>query len=258
MNDTICIIPARMASSRFPGKPLATIVGLPMILHVLERCRRADGLGRVVVATCDREIFDAVKAYGGEAVMTADTHPGCVDRTEEAIEILAPGISPDALVLMVQGDEILVTPEMVTRVVSRYRDRPAPVVNLASRIAATDDHDDPNRVKVVCAPDGRALCFSRAPIPSRFRSDDVPMYQQTGVIGFSAGFLKTFGQLARTPLEMAEQIDMMRTLEHGFEVQMIFTDDVTFGVDTPADLARAESVLADDPITQGYLATAND
>ncbi len=228
-------------------------MGLALVLHVLERCQRADELSRVVVATCDREIFDAVTAHGSEAVMTADSHPGCVDRTEEAVDILAPELADDDLVLMVQGDEILVSPAMIDRVVSRYREQQAPVVNLASRITNRRDHDDPNTVKVVAAPDGRALYFSRAPIPSRFRSDDVPMYQQTGVIGFSASFLRIFGTLSRTPLEIAEQIDMMRTLEHGYEVQLVFTETKTLGVDTPADLARAEEILAGDPIAQSYL-----
>jgi len=258
MGDALCIIPARMASSRFPGKPLAPLLGLALVLHVLERCRGADQLSRVVVATCDREIFDAVIAYGGEAVMTADSHPGCVDRTEEAVDILAPELADEDLVLMVQGDEILVSPEMINRVVSRYRQQQAPVVNLASRIGDPRDHDDPNTVKVVAAPDGRALYFSRAPIPSRFRSDEVPMYQQTGVIGFSASFLRTFGTLSRTPLEIAEQIDMMRALEHGYEIQLVFTESETLGVDTPVDLARAEAILATDPIAQSYLGNPHE
>ncbi len=253
MADALCIIPARMASSRFPGKPLKPILGLALVLHVLDRCRRAQALGRVVVATCDQEIIDAVIAHGGEAVMTADSHPGCVDRTEEAVDILAPDLADEDLVLMVQGDEILVSPDMIDRVVSRYGERRAPVVNLASRIGDVRDHDDPNTVKAVAAPDGRALYFSRAPIPSRFRSDDVPMYQQTGVIGFSAGFLRTFGHLPRTPMEQSEQIDMMRALEHGYEVQLVFTKTETLGVDTPADLFRAEKILAADPVAQSYL-----
>ena len=253
MTKNICIIPARMASGRFPGKPLAPLLGLALILHVWERCRLADGLDRIVVATCDEEIKAAVEARGGEAVMTADTHPGCVDRTEEAIDILCPDITDDAFVLMVQGDEVLIAPDMIAGVLDAYAATKAPVVNLVSKIESNNDHDDPNVVKVVATPNGRALYFSRAPIPSRSRADAVPMHQQTGVIGFAAGFLKTFGTLERTPLEKIEHIDMMRTLEHGYPIQLVAIDRETLGVDTPADLQRAEGILAADPLTATYL-----
>jgi len=258
MTETICIIPARMASGRFPGKPLEPLLGLALVLHVWERCRRAEGLDRIVVATCDEEIRAAVEARGGEAVMTADTHPGCVDRTEEAIDILRPDLADDAFVLMVQGDEILIAPDMIAGILAAYEKTRAPVVNLVSRIDKEADHDDPNVVKAVAAPDGRALYFSRAPIPSRSRADDVPMWQQTGVIGLSAGFLKTFGRLERTPLEMIEHIDMMRTLEHGYPIQLVSIDRETLGVDTPADRDRAEGILAADPLTAEYLGALND
>lgn len=251
---TVCIIPARMASSRYPGKPLAPLLGLPLILHVWERCRLADGLDRIVVATCDQAIFDAVAARGGEAVMTADSHPGCVDRTVEAIENLGEALSDDDLVLMVQGDEILVTPDMLSRVVTAYRATKAPVVNLASAILNEADHNDINVVKVCGAPDGRALFYSRSPIPSKSRAKKpVNIYQQTGVIGFSHTFLKRFGELPRTPLEEAEQIDMLRTLEHNYEIRLVTTEVETIGVDTPEDRDRAERILAEDPVTKTYM-----
>ena len=255
MTEALCIIPARMASSRFPGKPLKPLLGLPLILHVYERCRRSTRPMRTVVATCDEEIRAAVVAHGGEAVMTADSHPGCVDRTDEAVRLLAAGAPDDSLVLMVQGDEVLVTPEMIDAVVADYAAGKAPVVNLASRIARIEDHDDPNTVKVVADMAGNALFFSRAPIPSRARTTNVPMYQQTGVIGFAKSFVHRFGALPRTPIEMAEGIDMLRVLEHGLKVRVVFTDRETIGVDTPADLARAERILRSDPVTRTYLKT---
>ena len=251
---SICIIPARMASSRFPGKPMVGLLGLPLVLHVWQRCRLAKGLDRVVVATCDQVIFDAVTAAGGEAVMTADSHPGCVDRTVEAIANLGLDLADDDLVLMVQGDEVMVTPEMLAQVVQTYQATKAPVVNLASAITKPADHDDPNCVKVCSAPDGRALFYSRSPIPSRFRmTGTFKAYQQTGIIAFSKSFLVTFGALERTPLEMAEQIDMLRTLEHGYPIRIVKTETETIGVDTPADLKRGEEMLAADPTTSRYL-----
>ncbi|MBC7952344.1 MAG: 3-deoxy-manno-octulosonate cytidylyltransferase [Rhodospirillaceae bacterium] len=251
---TVCIIPARMASSRFPNKPLAPMLGMALVLHVWHRCRLASGLDHVVVATCDEAIADAVRAQGGEAVMTADTHPGCVDRTVEAVTKLYPDLADDDLVLMVQGDEVMVTPQMIESMVEVYSRTKAPVVNLASVITSAADQDDPNCVKVCAAPDGRALFFSRAPIPSRWRAQGpVPAYQQTGVIGFSHAFLQTFGTLERTPLEMIEQIDMLRTLEHGYPIQIVTVGVETVGVDTPADLKRGEDMLRADPVTRLYM-----
>lgn len=249
----LCIIPARMASSRYPGKPLAQLLGLPLVLHVWERCRLSEKVDRAVIATCDEEIKAAAEKRGAEVVMTADTHPGCVDRTEEAIDKIAQNLADDDLVLMVQGDEVLVTPAMMDAVISMYEETRAPVVNLASVIADVRDHDDPNVVKVAVAPDGRALFFSRSPIPSRVRAARPPMFQQTGVIGFSKAFLKTFSRLPRTPLEECEGIDMLRTLEHGYEIRVVTTDQPTLGVDTPGERDRAEALLVADSITNKYI-----
>ena len=246
-----------MASSRFPGKPLEPILGLPLVLHVYERCRLCARLDRVVVATCDEEIRAACQAHGAEAVMTADTHPGCVDRTDEAVRIIGADLADDDLVLMVQGDEILVTPEMLSDMVAAFAASAAPVVNLASRLYGDEEFADVNAVKVVMAPDGDALYFSRAAIPSRARDprDDAafPMYQQTGVIGFSKAFVHRFGEMPQTPMETVERIDMLRVLEHGLSVRMVTTECRTIGVDTPADQARAAEALAADPTTRRYL-----
>lgn len=251
---TVCVIPARMASSRFPNKPLAPLLGLPLVLHVWERCRLAKSVDRVVVATCDREIAEAVTARGGEAVMTADTHPGCVDRTVECIENLKLGLTGDDLVLMVQGDEVMVAPQMLDDMVAAYAASRAPVVNLACAITDPADHDDANVVKVCADLQGRALFFSRAAIPSRSRSKSaVPMWQQTGVIAFSRDFLDRFGTLERTPLELAEQVDMLRTLEHGYPIRLVFTDTKLLGVDVPDDIGRGEAMLRADPVTRLYL-----
>ena len=250
---SVCVIPARMGSSRYPGKPLAPLLGLPLVLHVWQRCRLDEVFDWVVIATCDTEIEEAAAAAGANVVMTADTHERATDRTEEAIENMNLGLADEDFVLMVQGDEVLVNPEMNGVIVQNYQDHRPDVVNLVSRLYRAEDHEDPNTVKVVSAPGGDALYFSRAPIPSRSRSDNPPAYQQTGVIGFSWSFLKKFSSLPQTPLEKIESVDMLRVLEHGYPLKFVFTDVETIGVDTPTDLARAEAVLKDDPFTSRYL-----
>lgn len=256
MTRAVCIIPARMASSRFPGKPLAPLLGMPLILHVWHRCRLCPGFERVVVATCDREIAREVEAAGGETVMTASSHERATDRVQEAMATLAMGLADEDLVVMVQGDEALMNPELASMIIDAYlRDHPA-VVNLGSRLHRLEDHDDSNTVKVVADPNGRVLYFSRAPIPSRARVKDVKGYQQTGVMGFAAAFLDQFSALPQTPLEIVESVDMLRVIEHGLPITLVRTETETIGVDTPSDLARAEVLMRDDPVTAKYLKTA--
>ena len=255
---SVCIIPARMGSSRFPGKPLQKILGLPMILHLYERCRLFKGFERVVVATCDSEIFELIEDYGGEVVMTAETHERCTDRTYEAVKVLELDLKSSDFVLMVQGDEILVSPRMLEKMVNTFAQKQAPAINVVSRLTDSVSHDDPNTVKVVANSEGRAIYLSRAPIPSRSRSDLVPMYQQTGIIGFSAAFLKKFGELEPTPLEIVESIDMLRVIEHNLTLNLVFIDSETVGVDTKADLKRAESLLRSDSFIKQYLASAQE
>lgn len=257
MTRIVCAIPARLAASRFPNKPLANILGMPLILHVWNRCRLFTQFERIVVATCDRAIRDCVENAGGEVVMTADSHERATDRVQEAIQKLDLGLEGQDLVVMVQGDEALTTPDVIAEVVNAYeRDHPA-VVNLGSRLYRQEDHDDPNTVKVVTDPSGRALYFSRAPIPSRTRVRDVPAYQQTGVMGFSAEFLNRFSSLPQTPLEQIESVDMLRVLEHGLPLSVVHIETETVGVDTPHDLARAESLLRADPLTAAYLGSVS-
>jgi 3-deoxy-manno-octulosonate cytidylyltransferase (CMP-KDO synthetase) len=251
---SICVIPARMASSRLPGKPLKPLLGMPLIQHVYLRCRLYDGFERVIVATCDTEIAESIRAVGGEAVMTADTHERCTDRVQEAIDGLDLGLEDRDLVLMVQGDEILVSPDMLAETARRYAQTGAPVVNLVSRLYRAEDQDDVNAVKAVVAPDDRILYFSRAAVPSRARAKSgPPVYQQTGVIAFRPSLLTAFSSLPQTPLEQIESCDMLRLLEHNMPVYAVRTEIETIGVDTPSDHARAEKALAADPLTARYL-----
>ena len=253
MTGPICIIPARMGSSRFPGKPLKPMLGLALILHIHDRCRLYDGLSHVSVAACDAEIYDAVIAHGGEAIMTADSHERCTDRVQEAVAARYPDAQDDTVVVMVQGDEVLVSPIMIEDVVAAQNRSGAPAINLGSRLYRPEDHDDPNTVKIVAAPDGRVLYFSRAAIPSRARTATVPMYQQTGIMAFTWGFLKRFSALQPTPLEDIESVDMLRVLEHGHALYAVFTETETIGIDTQQDLTRGEGLLRDDPLTRQYL-----
>mgnify|MGYP001806240322 CR=1 FL=1 len=249
----VCVIPARMGSSRFPGKPLIPLLGLPLVIHVAQRCRLYRGFERVILATCDQEIIDAARTHGFEAVMTSDRHERCTDRVEEAVATLKLDLGDDDVVAMVQGDEVLVTPRMIADVVETQVARREPVVNLASRLYRPEDMADINTVKVVAAPDGRALYFSRAAIPSRGRAPDAACYQQTGVMAFAPSFLARFAQLPPTPLEIIESCDMLRLLEHGLTVRIILTETETIGIDTPADRDRGENMLRADPTTSLYL-----
>jgi 3-deoxy-manno-octulosonate cytidylyltransferase (CMP-KDO synthetase) len=256
MTAPVCIIPVRMNSSRFPGKPLVPLLGMPMVLHIYARCRLAAKLGPVVVATCDQEIKTACEDFGATVVMTDESQPSALHRTQQAIANFQPDLPMDAPVLMVQGDEILFGPDMGDSVADRFAEGDAEIVNVVSPIIDDEDLNDPNRVKVVATPAGKALYFSRAPIPACFRNHPAPAYQQTGIIGFTKSFINTFGELPPTPLERAEQIDILRGIEHGFEVSVVTTDRPTLGVDTPADRDRAEALLKEDPWTRHYLEMA--
>ena len=253
MTDTICIIPARMASSRFPGKPLAPLLGMPLILHVWHRCRLAGVFSRVIVATCDAEILDCVTQAGGEAVMTADTHERCTDRVSEADDILFPAGTARDIIIMVQGDEVLVDPPSLARMRDVLIERDAEAINFISPIENAADGDDVNVVKAVTAPDGRIIYLSRAAVPSRSRSPNAPMFQQTGVIAFRRDFLTRFSALPQTPLEEHESIDMLRLVEHGLPLYAVTGDQPTIGVDTEQDRQRAEQALSADPTTRLYL-----
>jgi 3-deoxy-manno-octulosonate cytidylyltransferase (CMP-KDO synthetase) len=248
----ICIIPARMGSSRFLGKPLADAIGLPVIIHIAKRCMLNKNLDYVYVATCDQEIMDACKKYSVPAVMTSIKHERCTDRVSEAIDQLDLYLTSRDLVLMVQGDEILVTPEMLQLVIDDYKINQANATNLLSKIYLDADHIDPNVVKVVSSPNGNALYLSRAAIPSKYRDGQAVAYQQTGVIGFAKDFLHTFSDLPQTPLEKIESIDMLRILEHGLQLRVVYTEKETVAVDVPQDLHRAIEILKTDPLIEKY------
>ncbi|MCF8031908.1 MAG: 3-deoxy-manno-octulosonate cytidylyltransferase [Desulfarculaceae bacterium] len=246
----VAFIPARMAATRFPGKPLAMIAGLPMIEHVRRRAMMSELMDEVVVATCDQEIHDTVTKHGGKAVMTADTHVRCTDRIAEA------GLNVEAdVVVNLQGDEPLVMPEMLTKVAQPLIDDPElPAANLVSPILDDQEFNDPNAPKVVLNLAGDILYISREPIPSLKKADstDFRKLKQLGIIAFRSDFLQTFTKLAPTPLEIVESVDMNRALEHGFRVKAVEVAGRMIGVDMPGDVARVEAQLANDPLFDQY------
>ncbi|MBD3392526.1 MAG: 3-deoxy-manno-octulosonate cytidylyltransferase [Chitinivibrionales bacterium] len=251
----IGIIPARMASTRFPGKPLAPLCGIPMLGHVYHRSRMCEELDALYVATCDKEIVEYVESIGGEAVMTADTHERCGDRVAEALLTIESGGRPKPdVVVLIQGDEPLVRPEMIRESLAPLRDNPSVrIVNLMGDIESEDAWRDPNEVKVVVDPRGFAVYFSREPIPSKKKwAGDIPMKKQICIIPHRRDFLLEFTGLEPTPLEKIESVDMMRVIEHGYKVKMVQTAYRVQSVDTPADLADAEKIMAQDPLLPSY------
>ncbi|MGB9499237.1 MAG: 3-deoxy-manno-octulosonate cytidylyltransferase [Dissulfuribacterales bacterium] len=251
----VAIIPARMGSSRFPGKPMAQIHGIPMIGHVYFRTKMCPLLHETYVATCDQEIFDYVISIGGKAVMTADTHERCSDRTAEAMLKIESEMGGQVdIVVMVQGDEPMITPEMIEQSVTpMVKDSSVQVVNLMARIKTVEEFEDPNEVKVVTDLQSNAIYFSREPIPSRKKGKrDVPMMKQVCIIPFKREFLLKFNKLQPTPLEIIESVDMMRVIEHGYKVKMAFTDMETYSVDTPEDLAKVEKLTKNDLLIRRY------
>ena len=247
----VAVIPARMGSSRFPGKPLAPILGRPMIEHVYHRVAMCKTLDAVYVATCDEEIRQAVEGFGGKAIMTSPAHQRASDRTAEAAESLTADI-----VVMVQGDEPMTVPDMVDAAVSPMLDDPdVHCVNLAKRITSEDEYRDPNTIKVVMDGRGDALYFSREPIPTprQIGIEKIPIFKQVCIIPFRREALLMYARLEPTPLELAESVDMLRFLEHGYRVRLVETDVASHAVDTPADLALVESLMRVDPLVARYM-----
>jgi 3-deoxy-manno-octulosonate cytidylyltransferase (CMP-KDO synthetase) len=241
----LALIPARMGSSRFPGKPMAPILGKPMIGHVYERVAKSPLLNLVAVATCDKEIFDYIESIGGVAVMTSNEHERASDRCAEALRKLevANKVQYD-IVVMVQGDEPMTHPDMIAESVQPLLDdSEIQVVNLLGKIETDAEFEDRNCIKVVCDLKLNAMYFSREPIPTRCKVDNIPMGKQVCIIPFRREFLLKYISLEPTPLEIAESVDMMRVLEHGYKVRMTPTQFASYAVDTPDDLKRVQGLM---------------
>jgi 3-deoxy-manno-octulosonate cytidylyltransferase (CMP-KDO synthetase) len=238
----VAIIPARMESSRFPGKPLADILGLPMVEHVRRRVALSAAVGDVYVATCNSEILEAVERFGGKAIMTANTHERCTDRVEEA----AARIHAD-IILIVQGDEPLLDPDMLRLLIDPIlHDDSIQCVNLLSVIRDREDLLDVDIVKAVLNSDHDVMYYSRSPIPHIRADNNCAMYRQTGLSAFTKTFLRQYSNLPPTPLEIAESVDFLRILEHGYRIRGVVYGMETVGVDRYDDIQKVEKILRED------------
>jgi 3-deoxy-manno-octulosonate cytidylyltransferase (CMP-KDO synthetase) len=239
---TLVLIPARMAATRLPGKPLLDIAGLPMIVHVLRRAEAA-GIGRVAVATDTPEIAAAVTAHGGEAVMTRADHPSGSDRIFEALGKLDPGGKCE-IVVNLQGDFPTILPENIGSVLDPLADPAVDIATLAAEIHTEEESLNPNVVKAVGSPIGprrlRALYFTRATAPW----GDGPRYHHIGLYAYRRQALERFVSLAPSMLERQEKLEQLRALEAGMRIDVMIVDSVPRGVDTPTDLETARRILA--------------
>ena len=254
--NIIGIIPARLASSRLPNKPLAKIIGMPMIGHVYLRSKMSSIMEEVYVATCDQEIKDYVESIGGKAIMTSNSHERASDRTAEALlEIEKVTEKKMGIVVMIQGDEPMVTPEMISAAVQPLLDSPSlQITNLMENIETQEEHEDPAEVKVVVDKNNNALYFSREPIPSRKKGGvNIPMLKQVCIIPFRRDFLLKYNEMDQTPLEIIESVDMNRLLENGIQIKMVMRDEITLAVDTREDLNRVNELMIKDKLIEKYL-----
>ncbi|QWG17899.1 3-deoxy-manno-octulosonate cytidylyltransferase [Bradyrhizobium sediminis] len=239
----LVLIPARMAATRLPGKPLLDIAGLPMIVHVLRRACEA-GIGRVAVATDTPEIAAAVTTHGGEVVMTRADHPSGSDRIHEALGKLDPKGEAE-IVVNLQGDFPTIRPDNIRSVLAPLADPAVDIATLAARIHTEEEATNPNVVKAVGSPISpvrlRALYFTRATAPW----GDGPRYHHIGLYAYRRAALERFVSLPPSPLEQQEKLEQLRALEAGMRIDIGIVDTVPRGVDTPADLETARRNLAD-------------
>jgi 3-deoxy-manno-octulosonate cytidylyltransferase (CMP-KDO synthetase) len=253
--NIIGIIPARMDSTRFPGKPMKKIHGMPMIGHCYHRTAIALGVDSTYVATCDIEIAEYINSIGGHVIMTSNTHTRASTRTAESLEKIEQEKDEKVdIVVMVQGDEPLILPETIKKVIPEFKDNSARIVNIMSRLSTEESFKDVNNVKVVVANNNDALYFSREPIPSPWKGwKDIPRFMQTGIIAFRRDVLIEFNSMKETQLEQIESIDMNRVLETGGKIRMVLTDAITIGVDVLEELIEVEKILEKDKVMSAYI-----
>ena len=245
MEKIIAIIPARMGSSRFPGKPMIKIRGIPMIGRVYKNVKKCKKLDEVVVATCDKIIFDYIISINGKAIMTSKKHKRASDRCAEALlKIEKNNNIKYGIVVMVQGDEPLINSSMIINSFTpMLKDKSILVTNLLGKINSIKELEDRNSIKVVCDKKMNAIYFSREPIPTRFNNKNKNFGKQVCVIPFRRTFLLKYLKMKPTTLEKIESIDMLRIIENGFKVKMIRTNAINQSVDTPSDLKKIYKYL---------------
>ncbi len=242
-----------MAASRFPGKPLAEIFGMPMLGHCYHRTALALGYDMTFVATCDEEICRYMEAIKGASIMTSKSHQRATERTAEALGIIEASHGNVDLVVMVQGDEPLIAPTVIRETIDHFQDETVSVVNVMSPILVDDAFLNKNNVKVVVDKNNDALYFSRESIPSPWKGFNQSRFMQTGVIAFRSEVLKQFLALSESKLEMSESVDMNRLLENGIKIRMVATKTPTLGVDTKKELEAAAVLMRDDVSRLAYM-----
>ncbi|MDP8226633.1 MAG: 3-deoxy-manno-octulosonate cytidylyltransferase [Candidatus Celaenobacter polaris] len=237
------IIPSRFDSSRFQGKPLALICGKPMIQMVYERARSAKNISRVIVATDNQKIFDVVKGFGGEVVMTSDKCRSGTDRVAEAAEIL--GLDENDVIVNVQGDQPLMHPECLDELVRPFIDKTnLEISTLAFRIVKEKEIIDPKDVKVVFDNNGYALYFSRSTIPfDQDHNENINYYKHLGFYAYTYSFLQKFRDMPAGKLEKIEKLEQLRVLEHGHKIKVVITKYDSPEVDIPEDIAIIEEII---------------
>ena len=234
-----------MDSSRFPGKPLKKINGIPMIEIIYNKVNTCKFINKTIVATCDYEIKNYIKKIGGLAIMTSKRHQRASDRCAEALKKYekSNNVIFD-IIVMVQGDEPMINQKMIKQSLQpMFRDKKVQVVNLFSKIKSEEEFKDQNCIKVVCDKKMNAIYFSRAPIPTKSRAKHNLQRKQICIIPFRRRFLMKYLKFKPTPLEKIESIDMMRIIEHGFDVKMVQTNFETHAVDTKSDLIKVEKMM---------------
>jgi 3-deoxy-manno-octulosonate cytidylyltransferase (CMP-KDO synthetase) len=233
------VIPARLGSTRLPRKVLREIAGTPMIAHVFRRARQSELLSDLIVATDSEEVVATCRAYGIPAIMTSADHPSGTDRVWEVSRSRIADIYVN-----IQGDEPLITSGHIRNLVQPFRAHPGIQVTTLKIVATPDEAQNPNVVKVVCDAQGRALYFSRHPIPfDRDRAGSITYWKHPGGYAYSRDALESFHRLPHSPLERTERLEQLRFLEHGIPIHVVETSEPTLGVDTEADLLAVEAVL---------------
>lgn len=251
----IGIVPARMASSRFPGKPLFPILGRPMIEHVFARAAKFKDWSGLYLATCDREIESFGKSKGMPVVMTSDKHVRCLDRVAEAVSKCGQPVAGGDVVLCVQGDEPLMSPDMVQATVTPLlEDMSIQGTVLAMEIVDEEQFKNPDTVKIIHDLKGDVLYTSRAPVPyCKVFSKDLGARRIYGIFGFRWDFLKRYTQLEPSPLEIKESCDSNRILDHGLRQRIApYPFRPSYSVDNPRDIALVEAAMKNDPFTGTY------
>ena len=235
----LCVIPARYASTRLPGKPLADIVGKPMIQHVYERSAQATIPQQVVVATDDEKVFQAVQQFGGKVVMTSSEHQTGTDRLAE----VASKYAEVDVIINVQGDEPLINPKVIDELAQEFLNDTALQMASVMSIMDTEDYQNPNVVKVVTDLNNNALYFSRSLLPYPRVAGKVNVYKHIGIYAYKKDFLLKFAKLEPTPLEQSESLEQLRALENGYKIKMIKTKSKFIGVDSIEDLQTVNELL---------------